>query len=471
MRPWALLTPIVVLVIALPLLRPLRHPDPRMMSSDEQARLATIESIGVHGTLAIDGASIQPDGSTVVRNDHLYADQPPMLAVLLSGSYWFMDRMGLGLRAAPAHTAYILTLLGATLPVALAAGLVYRMGRLFELSRPWRAGLALASVLATGFISYATVLNPHAPAAAAILCAAACLIHLSITRKRLHGSVWLATSGACAALAATIDPPTVIFLLLLVPVVLSFRWPVLHRLGGMVAYAIGAAIPLLVHVALVMSAGGNPVEWLNAGLDRLTAAEVGALATTDGVIAVAPDPLEDVDGVEQPTTSWQAASAVLARVWDALVGPHGLLSHFPVILVGLIGVGMIMHRHWPTSTKLLASATVGGALLIMLAWAVGDTDWGDPMFAARWFVVFLPLTLFWAGAWLRRNHRVSTWVAVTVLLLFSTFVSLVGATGPYPHGGFRSPGGSQVYTVAGALQNLIDPPQYQPNEPVLAGGE
>ena len=26
-RPWALLTPVVVLLVALPLLRPLRHPD------------------------------------------------------------------------------------------------------------------------------------------------------------------------------------------------------------------------------------------------------------------------------------------------------------------------------------------------------------------------------------------------------------------------------------------------------------
>src|ERR671917_487186 len=53
-RPWALLGPVVVLIIALPLLRPLRHPDPRAISDDETARLATVQAVVDHGTLAID---------------------------------------------------------------------------------------------------------------------------------------------------------------------------------------------------------------------------------------------------------------------------------------------------------------------------------------------------------------------------------------------------------------------------------
>src|SRR5918998_432817 len=101
-RPWALSAPILVLVIALPLLRPLRYPVPQYRISDEEAaRLATIQAIVEH----------------------------------------------------------------VTIPAACAAGLVYRMGRLFDLRRPWRAALAAAAVLATGLISYATVLNPHVPAA------------------------------------------------------------------------------------------------------------------------------------------------------------------------------------------------------------------------------------------------------------------------------------------------------------------
>jgi hypothetical protein len=59
-RPWALFGPVVVLVVALPLLRPLRHPDPGAMSDEEMSRLATVQAIAEHGTLAIDGPTSPP---------------------------------------------------------------------------------------------------------------------------------------------------------------------------------------------------------------------------------------------------------------------------------------------------------------------------------------------------------------------------------------------------------------------------
>ena len=42
-RPWALAGPVIILLICLPLLRPLRHP--AQISDDEQARLATIRAL------------------------------------------------------------------------------------------------------------------------------------------------------------------------------------------------------------------------------------------------------------------------------------------------------------------------------------------------------------------------------------------------------------------------------------------
>ena len=73
------------------------------------------------------------------------------------------------------------------------------------------------------------------------------------------------------------------------------------------------------------------------------------------------------------------------------------------------------------------------------------------MFGTRWFVVFLPLTVFWAGVWLRRRHRPVSWALAGVLLAFSMVVSLIGATGPIPRDGFN------VYTAAGAVRNLVHP--------------
>src|SRR5215471_11746071 len=64
-RPWGLATPILVLVVCLPLLRPLRHPVD--VSDNEAARLATIESIVERHTLSIDSATFQPVHEQVIR--------------------------------------------------------------------------------------------------------------------------------------------------------------------------------------------------------------------------------------------------------------------------------------------------------------------------------------------------------------------------------------------------------------------
>jgi uncharacterized membrane protein YoaK (UPF0700 family) len=84
------------------------------------------------------------------------------------------------------------------------------------------------------------------------------------------------------------------------------------------------------------------------------------------------------------------------------------------------------------------------------------------MFATRWFVLFLPLLLFWCGAWLRRPHRRTSWAMAGVLLAFSSAVSLIGATGALPRDGFDR------YTALGAAENLFGPAHSVVGEPILA---
>src|SRR5205814_7948625 len=96
MRPWALSAPILVLLICLPLLRPLRHPDPRLISNEELNRLATIESVAERRTLAIESSTFTPSAGTMQKGRHTYSQQPPALSVLLAGPYWVMKRLGVG---------------------------------------------------------------------------------------------------------------------------------------------------------------------------------------------------------------------------------------------------------------------------------------------------------------------------------------------------------------------------------------
>ena len=56
-RPWALAVPILVLLVALPLLRPLRSPEPYNISSNELSRLAAIQAMGEEHRQEIDNSA------------------------------------------------------------------------------------------------------------------------------------------------------------------------------------------------------------------------------------------------------------------------------------------------------------------------------------------------------------------------------------------------------------------------------
>jgi hypothetical protein len=470
-RPWALCAPVVVLMVALPLLRPLRSPGDA--SENELSRLATIEALVEHDGLAINeteffAALRHGEGShdggappataptkalpapwwpgetvpgTICVDKKYFSDKPPVMAFLLSWPYALMYRLGWDFQHNPAGVAYVLTMLGVTLPVAGAAGLIYRMGRMFELKRPYRTGLALAVTLGSGLISYSTVLNPHAPAAALVLSACACLFHVTVARNPTRSGAWLMICGLCAGFAAVIDLSALVFLVLLAGVILAFRWRRSLRIGGVLLYAIGATPAILLHAVLTVPVTGD----IRPGfLHR----EFGGMAIDRSSAVQATPPADDSDDSARAAPWKLALFRGLDRSLGALVGSKGLLSHYPVIVIGVLGMSLVLRRHWPASTKVMAGVTAAGAALIVCAYIVLRVDWGQAMFGPRWFIVFLPLTLFWAGAWLRKHHHWAAWSVAGVLLAFSIGVSVIGAAAPFVK---AAPG---QYTVAAAVRKM-----------------
>ncbi len=443
-RPWAMAVPILVLLICLPLLRPLRHPDPRDISDDETARLATVQAMVEHRSLAIDDHAtadtvvFDPQRNVIEVDGKRYSDQPPVFAALLASAYWTMHRYGLRFDTNPAMVSYLLTVIGTTLPAAAIAGVVYRMGRLFELPRLWRTVLASVVVFGGGIVSYATVLNEHVPAAALVTAGAACLVHIAVGNKRLSAWVWLMTAGLCISLATTLDVTAGVFLPLFAGVVLTLPWKRLNRIGGLALYALGCLPPIVLHVALTVPVTG---DWRPGYLHP----ELAVSVASDG------RPSTDFDWDDDLTDTgyWAVFGRNVGRVGATLLGDHGLLSHFPALLLGMAGVAMVMHRHWPNSTKMLAGASAGAALVVVLIYALSRPRWDDAAFAVRWFIVFLPMLMFWIGAWLRKPHRPLGWAIAGILVTFSTMVTLIGATGPLPRDGFTT------YTPADALDRAL----------------
>src|SRR5207253_1423454 len=109
----------------------------------------------------------------------------------------------------------------------------------------------------------------------------------------------------------------------------------------------------------------------------------------------------------------------------------------------------------------LATATLAGGAAIIVYHCIVTISGAGVMFGPQWFILFLPLVLFWSGAWLRRHHHPATWAAAGCLLLFSGAVALIGATDPCPREGYDR------YTAAQAFANLLHPDSLD-TPPILA---
>ncbi len=437
-RPWALSGPILILLICLPLLRPLQHPGQRWMSEGEASTLATVQSLVEHKTLAIDDSDYANIQERIAIHGRHYSSQPPVQGTLLGGCYWVMRRLGLSLARDSILVTYLLTLIGVTLPVALSAGLVYRMGRLLELKRPLRAALGAVVVLGSGLASDAVALNPHAPAAAMILASATCLVCMTLAMSWLRCWGWILGAGFFAALAAVTDPPAAVFLPLLAIVVLAMRWRTDFRFGGVLLYALGAIPPLALHTALVLPVTGDllPGKYHPELADRSP-----RMVASGKVLSIMPANLGDIDEDDRKDLSsaelaWLTLGHGIGRVLTVLAGERGLFSHFPILLIAAAGLATVLRRHWPVTTKALAAVTLMASTIIVGVYGFHGSAWSDAAFGATSFIVFLPLATFWSGAWMRRPHHPLAWGLAALALATSITVSFLGMTQPFLDNGY-----------------------------------
>jgi hypothetical protein len=233
----------------------------------------------------------------------------------------------------------------------------------------------------------------------------------------------------------------------------------------MALYVLGAAGPLVLHGTLMQPITGDffPPEYHRAFASGASIAPSATSPTTTSSGAIAADD-SDIDPAALASSWWLAFGRSLVRIANGLLGEHGIFSHFPVVILGGFGIAAVMHRHWPRTTKVLATGTlVGGIAIVIFSCAIVLSGPGN-MFGPQHFIVFLPLLLFWTGAWMRREHRAIKWVMAGILLAFSAAVTIVGATDPCPRQGYDR------YTVAQAISNLVRGEEPHDAAPALLAG-
>jgi hypothetical protein len=429
-RPWALAVPVIVLILAAPLLRPLRAPvgaSPR-----ERVTLESVRSVLVEGTLLLNPGRLQPADPVLVTGGRIFSQDPPVYDAVLAGVGWGVERFGVRVATNPSLFAYLLTLFAVTLPTAIAGGLIYRATRVFELPRPWRFGLALACVFASGWFAYATVLLPHAPAAALAVSAITCAVQFAQSKRPGRALGWLALGGLCGATAGVIEPLAIWALGAVALAAVTARTQRRWRVFGLILTIAGAAAPLALHLTLnsAMTGDWRPPRWHVMLPTSVPAATV----------------IDDYDAVP---SGWSGLGRGVGRLLTLTVGEHGLLSHFPVLLLGLVGSAMALRRHWTGQIKALAAATVTALVVICVYKMIARPDAIDAGYAAPRLATVAPVLLLWAGTWLRRKHGTTVWILAGVALAVSTAATLIGAASPPPAEAYSR------YTFVEAIERLV----------------
>jgi hypothetical protein len=122
---------------------------------------------------------------------------------------------------------------------------------------------------------------------------------------------------------------------------------------------------------------------------------------------------------------------------DGVLGEQGVLSHYPVVALGIVGATLALRRHWAETTKALAGITLLSAVVLLAGYWI----WAGPnerdTYGPAWVAPLLPLVMLWAGAWLRPHHRRQSWVLASTVLGVSLISVAIGMLDVPPARGYR----------------------------------
>jgi len=201
---------------------------PYASSSNDGSRLATVEALVDHGTLAIDDsifvqpapvtrpdrpAVYNPDvegldqrgtGDKVRINGRFYSDKPPVPAILLAGLYALLQSaFGLVARERPDVFCYLLTVASSGLAYVAAVWCIYRLAGKLGLDGTWQLALTASFGLATMALPYVRQVNGHI-----LILPLAAGTFLALVRQEKYPAWLLVLMGGLVGFAYAIEQPT-----------------------------------------------------------------------------------------------------------------------------------------------------------------------------------------------------------------------------------------------------------------------
>ncbi len=370
---------------------------------NDGSRLATVEALVDHHTLAIDDsifvrlpaagepAPYPPDDPFLGRgtldklyiDGHYYSDKSPVPALLLAAVYeaW-QATTGLTARRRPDLFCLVMTLASSGLAFVVAVCCVYAVGGAVGLGAPARLALTATFGLATVALPYAAHVNNHAMLLG--VTAALVLGFVRLAQARAAGRMpwgWLAALGALTGLGYGIDLGIGPVLLLCAGALVVYRC---RRPAAVALFALAALPWLLLHHAVNYAVGGTLVP----------ANAVPAYFDWPGCPFAA----------DHLTGGWKHESAGHFLLYAAtlLFGKQGFVGHNPTLFLLLPGLWALLRRGPELPEVLFALALCGGA---WLAYAVGSNNYSGPCLSIRWFVPLLAPAYYLLAVCLKRYPR------------------------------------------------------------------
>jgi hypothetical protein len=351
---------------------------------NDGSRLATVEALVDHSTLAIDhsifvdvpapphAAPYPPDETDLLESGtrdklyvdgHYYSDKSPVPALLLAALYQLLQwATGLTAQAQPGAFCYLMAVASSGLAYVAAVWSIYRFSRVLQLPAAWQVLLTASFALTTVALPYARQVNNHILLLGVV---AVLLLVLARLAEQARGGR-LVAAGALAGLGYTIDLGAGPVLLVCTLALIAYRC---RRVGGVALFLAGAAPWLALHHAVNYATGGTlgPANAVAAYFDW-----PGCPFTPDNMTG----------GWKHPNLS-----SFLLYAAELLVGKRGFLSHNLALYLAVPGLVALLWRRTAELPEVLFCCFFCGGT--WLAYAANSNNLSGLCCSVRWLVPLL----------------------------------------------------------------------------------
>ncbi|MFO0789776.1 MAG: hypothetical protein U0805_09980 [Pirellulales bacterium] len=402
------------------------------LSANDRSRWMTIRSLVERGKYEIDDIVGQPTWDTIDMVQHrgrdgelhLYSSKPPLLATILAGEYWLINRFsGATLRDHPYEIGRTMLLVSNILPLGLMYVLLARLVDRFGTTDWGRIFVMACATFGTFLNTFAIVLNNHIFAAVSATITIYLLVQISGAGERRWWYFFVI--GLSAAFTAANELPAAT-LLAFTGLILLWRAPRQTVLWGLPGVAIVAAAFFgtnwIAHGRILppyaFRSDSDPQDNWYAYTYTVKGREIKSYWL-------------DRQGIDRGEPS-KAMYAV-----HTLIGHHGVFSLTPIWILSFVGaVAWLVSADWQRRELAMLMLAIS---VICLMFFIGmrpleDRNYGGMTSGFRW--------LFWcAPLWLIVMIPAADWLSASVgrqalgaaLLSFSVLSVSYPAWNPWVH--------------------------------------